>query len=179
MAVLFGPGAAIQEKYARRADPTRSVVGTHLRNLANFGGMRCPGSGFRALHSPPGPHSPIGRGSGLKIRPVSVRVRLGARQKCCSSGILFRRDHPQHRSRPQTVRSSLSGGIEGVRNVVEIVREQMSVTVQGERGCLVAQRGLQHLHVGPCADCQGRTGVARLVRCDDRKFGRLGLASLV
>ena len=41
-------------------------------------GMRCPGSGFRALHSPPGPHSPIGRGSGLKIRPVSVRVRLGA-----------------------------------------------------------------------------------------------------
>jgi hypothetical protein len=31
------------------------------------------------LHSPPGPHSPIGRGSGLKIRPVSVRVRLGAR----------------------------------------------------------------------------------------------------
>lgn len=34
--------------------------------------------GVRALHSPPGPHSPIGRGSGLKIRPVSVRVRLGA-----------------------------------------------------------------------------------------------------
>ena len=26
-----------------------------------------------------GPHSPIGRGSGLKIRQVSVRVRLGAR----------------------------------------------------------------------------------------------------
>jgi hypothetical protein len=25
-----------------------------------------------------GPHSPIGRGSGLKIRQVSVRVRLGA-----------------------------------------------------------------------------------------------------
>ena len=25
-----------------------------------------------------GPHSPIGRGSGLKIRTVSVRVRLGA-----------------------------------------------------------------------------------------------------
>ena len=35
----------------------------------------------RALDSPPGPHSPIGRGSGLKIRPVSVRVRLGARVK--------------------------------------------------------------------------------------------------
>ena len=35
-------------------------------------------SGVRALDSPPGPHSPIGRGSGLKIRTVSVRVRLGA-----------------------------------------------------------------------------------------------------
>lgn len=31
-----------------------------------------------ALDFPPGPYSPIGRGSGLKIRPVSVRVRLGA-----------------------------------------------------------------------------------------------------
>src|SRR4051794_21522041 len=28
------------------------------------------------------PHSPIGRGSGLKIRTVSVRVRLGAPYKC-------------------------------------------------------------------------------------------------
>lgn len=42
------------------------------------------------------PHSPIGRGSGLKIRPVSVRVRLGARelgtQRCWyrrSSGSLY------------------------------------------------------------------------------------------
>ena len=41
---------------------------------------RCHGSDGRALNSPPGPHSPIGRGSGLKIRPVSVRVRLGARK---------------------------------------------------------------------------------------------------
>lgn len=29
------------------------------------------------------PHSPIGRGSGLKIRQVSVRVRLGARGNRC------------------------------------------------------------------------------------------------
>src|SRR5947209_9121587 len=41
---------------------------------------RCAGPDVRALDSPPGPHSPIGRGSGLKIRPVSVRARLGARQ---------------------------------------------------------------------------------------------------
>ena len=30
------------------------------------------------------PHSPIGRGSGLKIRTVSVRVRLGAPERSCS-----------------------------------------------------------------------------------------------
>ena len=28
-----------------------------------------------------GPHSPIGRGNGLKIRQVSVRVRLGAQSQ--------------------------------------------------------------------------------------------------
>ncbi|BAN30122.1 hypothetical protein MAH_1048 [Mycobacterium avium subsp. hominissuis TH135] len=39
---------------------------------------RCGETSRHALDSPPGPHSPIGRGSGLKIRPVSVRVRLGA-----------------------------------------------------------------------------------------------------
>jgi hypothetical protein len=50
-----------------------------LRNRPNSGGRGCRGSGLGALDSPPGPHSPIGRGSGLKIRPVSVRVRLGAR----------------------------------------------------------------------------------------------------
>ena len=44
------------------------------------GRIRRPETGAGALHSPPSPHSPIGRGSGLKIRPVSVRVRLGAPQ---------------------------------------------------------------------------------------------------
>ncbi len=57
---------------AKRSFNARRVTRRH-----RFG-MQCPRNGFRTLDSSPGPHSPIGRGSGLKIRQVSVRVRLGA-----------------------------------------------------------------------------------------------------
>jgi hypothetical protein len=57
----------------REARPVRTFA---IRPVS--GGVRWSASGLGALHSPPGPHSPIGRGSGLKIRPVSVRARLGA-----------------------------------------------------------------------------------------------------
>jgi hypothetical protein len=43
--------------------------------------MRAHSSPCNRLSAQQGPHSPIGRGSGLKIRRVSVRVRLGARRR--------------------------------------------------------------------------------------------------
>src|SRR6185312_6458425 len=68
----------------------RILVGAHRVRMLGIwlisGGMRCRAFGFHALDSPPGPHSPIGRGSGLKIRPVSVRVRLGALHMHGSAG---------------------------------------------------------------------------------------------
>jgi hypothetical protein len=44
--------------------------------------------------------------------------------------------------------TAASGSVKGVRNLA-VVREQVPIAVQGQRGCLVAQQGLQHLHIAP------------------------------
>ena len=72
---VIGGGAVIcavlAEELSRRAGISELVVSEHdiLDGIA---------MSFVTVELPR-PHSPIGRGSGLKIRTVSVRVRLGAR----------------------------------------------------------------------------------------------------
>lgn len=70
---LAGRGKVGKQRGAR--DLTRSAAAVHVGlGRDSVPRLRPPRARFA-----PGPHSPIGRGSGLKIRPVSVRVRLGAR----------------------------------------------------------------------------------------------------
>ena len=109
-----GAGAAKRRaargSYAKHGRSARPEIG-RIRE-----GRGCPGSGLGALDSPPGPHSPIGRGSGLKIRPVSVRVRLGARRSRWSAPLVAGRDGLESAASPQLVRGDSGGGVEGVRD---------------------------------------------------------------
>jgi len=56
---------------------------------------------------------------------------------------------PESGRRPQCVRSRFGHRVESIRNPPQIIGEQVPVTVRGERRRLVAQQGLQHLHIGP------------------------------
>ena len=106
--------------------------------------------GFRALHSPPGPHSPIGRGSGLKIRPVSVRVRLGA-PRCGGNTRWPRRFQCRMllRISPLWTHFGHSHGY-----LIEIGVEQIGVHIQRHSRTGVPEHPLHHLGIGPCTDGQ-------------------------